>query len=146
MSVKKMVDNISREERSAQMAKIHSKNTKPEKIVRSILFRMGYRFRICQTGLPGKPDIVLKKHKSVIFVHGCFWHGHDNCKNASIPKSNVEFWTNKIKRNQERFAEVKHQLELEGWKVFVIWECELKKNAIEETMQKLVSQIQQYNI
>ena len=122
-----MVDTISKEQRSATMAKVHSKNTKPEILVRSLLFRRGYRFRICQPCLPGKPDIVLKKYKSAIFVHGCFWHGHDNCKNARIPKSNVEFWTNKIKRNKERFAEVKRQLELEGWKVIVIWECELTK-------------------
>ena len=88
---------------------------------------------------------MLKKYKSVIFVHGCFWHGHDNCKNARIPKSNVEFWTNKIKRNKERFAEVKRQLELEGWKVIVIWECELTKGKIEKTIQDLVSQIQARN-
>lgn len=142
MSVKRMVDNISKEERSATMAKVRSKNTKPEMIVRSMMFRMGYRFRVCQSCLLGKPDIVLKKYKSVIFVHGCFWHGHDNCKNARIPKSNVEFWTTKIKRNKERFAEVKRELELMGWKVLVIWECELKKNTIEETMRRLVSQIQ----
>jgi DNA mismatch endonuclease (patch repair protein) len=140
-----MVDTISKEQRSATMAKVHSKNTKPEILVRSLLFRRGYRFRICQPCLPGKPDIVLKKYKSVIFVHGCFWHGHDNCKNARIPKSNVEFWTNKIKRNKERFAEVKRQLELEGWKVIVIWECELTKGKIEKTIQDLVSQIQARN-
>ena len=140
-----MVDTISKEQRSATMAKVHSKNTKPEILVRSLLFRRGYRFRICQPCLPGKPDIVLKKYKSAIFVHGCFWHGHDNCKNATIPKSNVEFWTNKIKRNKERFAEVKRQLELEGWKVIVIWECELTKGKIEKTIQDLVSQIQARN-
>nr|DAM15541.1 MAG TPA: DNA G:T-mismatch repair endonuclease [Caudoviricetes sp.] len=140
-----MVDTISKEQRSATMAKVHSKNTKPEILVRSLLFRRGYRFRICQPCLPGKPDIVLKKYKSAIFVHGCFWHGHDNCKNARIPKSNVEFWTNKIKRNKERFAEVKRQLELEGWKVIVIWECELTKGKIEKTIQDLVSQIQARN-
>ena len=140
-----MVDTICKEQRSATMAKVHSKNTKPEILVRSLLFRRGYRFRICQPCLPGKPDIVLKKYKSVIFVHGCFWHGHDNCKNARIPKSNVEFWTNKIKRNKERFAEVKRQLELEGWKVIVIWECELTKGKIEKTIQDLVSQIQARN-
>ena len=140
-----MVDTISKEQRSATMARVHSKNTKPEILVRSLLFRRGYRFRICQPCLPGKPDIVLKKYKSAIFVHGCFWHGHDNCKNARIPKSNVEFWTNKIKRNKERFAEVKRQLELEGWKVIVIWECELTKGKIEKTIQDLVSQIQARN-
>ena len=140
-----MVDTISKEQRSATMAKVHSKNTKPEILVRSLLFRRGYRFRICQPCLPGKPDIVLKKYKSAIFVHGCFWHGHDNCQNARIPKSNVEFWTNKIKRNKERFAEVKRQLELEGWKVIVIWECELTKGKIEKTIQDLVSQIQARN-
>lgn len=125
-----MVDNISKEERSAQMAKIHSKNTKPEKIVRSVLFRMGYRFRICPTGLPGKPDIVLKKHKSVIFVHGCFWHGHTGCKNARIPKSNIDFWIGKIQRNKERFIEVENDLRNLGWKILVVWECEIKNKEL----------------
>lgn len=121
-----MTDALSKEERSRVMAKIKSRDTKPEKKVRSLLFSLGFRFRLCQKNLPGKPDIVLKKYRTVIFVHGCFWHGHENCKNARIPKSNVEFWKNKIERNKQRFAEVSRQLQEQGWKVVVIWECETK--------------------
>lgn len=128
MNVKKMVDNLSKEERSATMARVRSKNTKPEKAVRSLLFNMGYRFRICRSDLPGKPDIVLNKFKSVIFVHGCFWHGHTGCKNARIPKSNVEFWKSKIERNKVRFTKVERELVEQGWKILVIWECEIKNN------------------
>ena len=121
-----MTDTLSKEERSRVMAKVKSRNTKPEKKVRSLLFSLGFRFRLCQKNLPGKPDIVLKKYKTVIFVHGCFWHGHENCKNARIPKSNVEFWKNKIEHNKQRFAEVSRQLQEQGWKVVVVWECETK--------------------
>lgn len=121
-----MTDTLSKEERSRVMAKVKSRDTKPEKKVRSLLFSLGFRFRLCQKNLPGKPDIVLKKYRTVIFVHGCFWHGHENCKNARIPKSNVEFWKNKIERNKQRFAEVSRQLQEQGWKVVVIWECETK--------------------
>lgn len=134
-----MVDNISQEERSITMAKVHSKNTKPEKLLRSLLFKQGFRFRICQKNLPGKPDIVLKKYKSVIFVHGCFWHGHENCRNARIPKSNVEFWKNKISRNKERFEEVRVLLTKLGWNIIVVWECELTKNQQDETLQRVKS-------
>ena len=122
----KMTDALSKEERSRVMAKVKSRDTKPEKKVRSLLFSLGFRFRLCQKNLPGKPDIVLKKYKTVIFVHGCFWHGHENCKNARVPKSNVEFWKNKIERNKQRFNEVAGQLRAQGWKVVVIWECETK--------------------
>lgn len=121
-----MTDALSKEERSRVMAKVKSRDTKPEKKVRSLLFSLGFRFRLCQKNLPGKPDIVLKKYKTVIFVHGCFWHGHENCKNARVPKSNVEFWKNKIERNKQRFNEVAGQLRAQGWKVVVIWECETK--------------------
>lgn len=121
-----MTDTLSKEERSRVMAKVKSRGTKPEKKVRSLLFSLGFRFRLCQKNLPGKPDIVLKKYRTVIFVHGCFWHGHENCKNARIPKSNVEFWKNKIEHNKQRFAEVSRQLQEQGWKVVVIWECETK--------------------
>ena len=134
-----MVDNISQEERSITMAKVHSKNTKPEKLLRSLLFKQGFRFRICQKNLPGKPDIVLKKYKTVIFVHGCFWHGHENCRNARIPKSNVEFWKNKISRNKERFEEVRALLTKLGWNIVVVWECELTKNQQDKTLQRIKS-------
>ncbi len=135
-----MVDTISKQERSATMAKVRSKDTKPEIRVRSLLFKMGYRFRVCCKKLPGKPDIVLKKYKSVIFVHGCFWHGHNNCKSARIPKSNVEFWENKINRNKERFDEVKFLLESQNWNVLIIWECETKNTeALKLKIQSFLS-------
>ena len=120
-----MVDTISKEQRSATMAKVHSKNTKPEILVRSLLFRRGYRFRICQPCLPGKPDIVLKKYKSAIFVHGCFWHGHD-CRNTR-PSDNADYWVKKRERNMKHDKEITELFERRGWTVIRIWECELKK-------------------
>lgn len=123
-----MTDTLSKEERSRVMAKVKSRDTKPEKKVRSLLFSLGFRFRLCQKNLPGKPDIVLKKYKTVVFVHGCFWHGHENCKKARVPKSNVEFWKNKIERNKQRFNEVAGQLRAQGWKVVVVWECEIEND------------------
>lgn len=136
-----MTDTLSKEERSRVMAKVKSRDTKPEKKVRSLLFSLGFRFRLCQKNLPGKPDIVLKKYKTVVFVHGCFWHGYENCKKARVPKSNVEFWKNKIERNKQRFNEVAGQLRAQGWKVVVIWECEIEKD-FENTMRKLIAAIE----
>lgn len=136
-----MTDTLSKEERSRVMAKVKSRDTKPEKKVRSLLFSLGFRFRLCQKNLPGKPDIVLKKYKTVVFVHGCFWHGHENCKKARVPKSNVEFWKNKIERNKQRFNEVAGQLRAQGWKVVVVWECEIEKD-FENTMRKLIAAIE----
>ena len=107
------------------MSRIRSGNTKPELLVRSLLHRMGYRFRLHQKDLPGKPDIVLPKYKTVIFVHGCFWHRHENCKYAYMPKSRQKFWNNKFKTNIERDKKVNQQLKNLGWKVNIIWECEL---------------------
>lgn len=139
-----MTDNISKERRSFVMSRVRSRDTKPEKIVRSVLFSMGFRFRLCQKNLPGKPDIVLKKYKTVIFVHGCFWHGHENCKNARIPKSNIDFWKGKIERNKQRFEEVSRQLREQGWNVVVIWECEIRKH-FEDAMKKLIETITHQN-
>ncbi len=136
-----MTDTLSKEERSRVMAKVKSRDTKPEKKVRSLLSSLGFRFRLCQKNLPGKPDIVLKKYKTVVFVHGCFWHGHENCKKARVPKSNVEFWKNKIERNKQRFNEVAGQLRAQGWKVVVVWECEIEKD-FENTMRKLIAAIE----
>ena len=113
------------EQRSRNMSAIKSKNTKPEIKVRKVLHSMGYRFRLHRKDLPGSPDIVLPKYKTVIFVHGCFWHRHENCKYASTPKTRKEFWENKfnknIKRDKNNFKELKNL----NWKVLVIWECEL---------------------
>lgn len=122
------MDIISKEKRSWNMSRIRSKDTKPEKIVRSLLHRMGYRFRLHVKDLPGKPDIVLPKYKTVIFVHGCFWHRHKGCKYAYTPKSRIEFWEKKFADNIARFKIVKNELTHLKWKVVVIWECEIKSN------------------
>lgn len=112
--------------RSEVMRRVKDKNTTPEKIVRSLLHRLGYRFRLHRADLPGKPDIILPKYRSVIFVHGCFWHGHDCARGARMPKTNVDYWRGKIARNRAR--DEKHIAELEalGWRPLVIWECELR--------------------
>jgi len=123
------MDIISKEKRSWNMSRIRSKDTKPEKIVRSMLHRMGYRFRLHVNDLPGKPDIVLPKYKMVIFVHGCFWHRHPKCKYAYSPKSKIDFWEKKFADNIARFKIVKKELVHLKWKVVVIWECEIKSSA-----------------
>ena len=107
------------------MRQIRSTNTKPEMIVRSLLHKHGYRFRLHRKDLPGKPDIVLQKYRTVIFVHGCFWHRHHNCKYASIPKSNVEYWISKFKKNANRDSEIYNMLRNLDWNVIIVWECEL---------------------
>lgn len=119
------MDNLTKEKRSWNMSRIKSRDTKPEKAVRSFLHRMGYRFRLHRKDLPGRPDIVLPKHKTVIFVHGCFWHRHEGCKYAYEPKSRVEFWQNKFRQNIERDKKNQRVLDNAGWKIIVIWECEL---------------------
>lgn len=121
-----MTDKLTKEKRSWNMSQIHSKNTKPELITRSILHKLGYRFRLHKKDLPGKPDIVLKKYRIVIFVHGCFWHRHDNCKEASRPKSNSQYWEDKIQKNIDRDIKYEKELTNLGWRVIIIWECELK--------------------
>jgi DNA mismatch endonuclease (patch repair protein) len=121
------MDRISPEERSRIMSHIRSKDTKPEKRLRSLLHRLGFRFRLHRKDLPGTPDIVLPKYRTVIFVHGCFWHQHPGCKKATLPRSNVEFWKNKLEKNIERDKEVEKKLIETGWNVIVIWECEIKK-------------------
>ena len=108
------------------MSRISGMNTKPEVQVRSLLHKMGYRSRIHKSDLPGKPDIVLPKHKKVIFVHGCFWHGHPNCPRAKRPSTNREFWKDKLDRNQKRDRVVAYNLRELGWDVLVVWTCEIK--------------------
>jgi DNA mismatch endonuclease, patch repair protein len=121
------MDNISEKERSHIMSLVKQKDTKPEMIVRSFLHRKGLRYRLHDNKLPGKPDLVFPKYKTVVFVHGCFWHGHDDpkCKLARIPKSRVEFWTQKVKSNYERDIKNIEILRGMGWQVLTIWECEL---------------------
>lgn len=121
-----MVDQVSKERRSWNMARIHSNDTRPEIQVRSILHRMGYRFRLHNQRLPGKPDIVLARHRIVIFVHGCFWHQHKNCRRANMPKSNQAYWKAKLQRNLRRDATNLRVLRSLGWRPIVVWECELR--------------------
>jgi len=130
------MDHLTKEKRSWNMSRIGSKDTKPELLVRSELHRNGFRFRLngkvsrkiyAKGVLPGKPDIVLVKYKTVIFIHGCFWHGHKNCKRSSMPKSNIEYWFSKLKRNKERDADNIIRINNLGWRVIVIWECEIIK-------------------
>lgn len=130
--------------RSYNMSCIKGKNTKPEELVRKYLFSKGFRYRKNDKRLPGSPDIVLPKYKTVIFVNGCFWHGHEGCKHFVWPKSNSEFWKQKITNNIKRDIEKLHLLESMGWRVLVIWECELKKNRFNETLDKLMKNIIQY--
>ena len=114
------------EQRSRNMSAIKSKNTKPEIKVREILHSMGYRFRLHRKDLPGSPDIVLPKYKTVIFVHGCFWHRHENCKYASTPKTRQEFWEAKFRENINRDKLNQENLSSKGWKIIIVWECEIK--------------------
>jgi DNA mismatch endonuclease, patch repair protein len=122
-----MADVFSKQKRSQVMASIRSTETQPEISVRKLLFSKGFRYRKNSGSLPGKPDIVLPKYKTVIFVHGCFWHGHKNCKYSVTPKSNRRFWTNKIEGTIERDKRKKRELKKLGWNVLTIWECEIKK-------------------
>ena len=121
------MDSFAPKKRSEIMSKIRSKNTRPEFIVRKLLHKLGYRFRIHSNILPGKPDIVLKKHNTVIFVNGCFWHHHKGCKRSNWPKSNKDYWIPKIKRTIQRDSDSQKELVNLGWNVLVIWECETKK-------------------
>ena len=136
-----MADNHTPELRSFNMARISGKDTSIEVKVRKYLFSKGYRFRKNDKRYPGKPDIVLPKYKTVIFIHGCFWHQHPFCRYATTPKTNVEFWHSKFERNVAN--DKKHYAELErmGWHVIVIWECELSKKCFEETMQRVIYEL-----
>lgn len=120
------MDVLTPEQRHINMSRIRSKKTKPEKAVRSVLHRLGYRFKLHVRDLPGSPDIVLPKYKTVIFVHGCFWHRHSGCKDASVPKTNTEKWLDKFSKNIARDKLAVELLEQCGWGVIIIWECEIK--------------------
>ena len=138
------MDVHSKEIRSFNMSRIRGKNTKPEEVVAKYLFSQGFRYRRNVEKLPGTPDIVMKKYKTVIFINGCFGHAHEGCKYFVLPDNNKEFWEKKLFRNRERDFEKKIQLEKLGWKVITIWECELKKDKIEETLENLKQKL--YNI
>ena len=138
-----MTDVYSKEKRSYVMSKICSKNTKPEILVRKYLFKQGFRFRVNVKRLPGTPDIVLRKYRSVIFVHGCFWHGH-NCKKGKLPSSNTDFWKEKISNNKSRDAKNSDLLVKLGWKVIIIWQCEISKiDNRTKILNKLLEDIKQ---
>lgn len=135
------MDNISKEERSRVMAAVKQKDTKPEMVVRRFLHRIGFRYRLHNSGLPGKPDLVLPRYKSVIFVHGCFWHGHTDvsCRLSRIPKSNIDFWKKKISINQTRDERIINELHALGWRVFVIWECQVNDESVLKTLVNLLT-------
>ncbi|QLH49383.1 MAG: DNA mismatch endonuclease Vsr [Candidatus Accumulibacter cognatus] len=129
------MDTITPAERSALMGRIRSKDTRPEIVVRSLLYRLGYRFRLHRKDLPGKPDIVLPKYRKIIFVQGCFWHGH-TCRLASKPKSNEGYWTAKIATNRARDARNTEALRLQGWTVLALWECDVRRlEGLEEKLR-----------
>ena len=131
------------EQRHDCMASIHSEDTRPEQAVRRELWHRGYRFRKCVRTLPGTPDIVLPKYRTCIFVNGCFWHGHKGCSKFVMPKTRTEFWSNKIARNQERDLVNIQRLESIGWSAITVWECELGKSSIENTMEKIESMLEE---
>lgn len=132
-----MTDTHTPPQRHANMAAIRGKDTKPEMLVRRYLWRHGFRYRLNHPRLPGKPDIVLRKYRTCIFVNGCFWHGHEGCQYYTIPKTNMEFWVDKVRRNKERDLKVQHELAAMGWHCITIWECELKPTKREETLKSL---------
>lgn len=136
-----MADVHTSEQRSYNMSQIRSKNTKPEELVRKNLFSKGFRYRKNDARLPGKPDIVLPKYKTVIFVNGCFWHGHEGCRYFVWPKNNSEFWKEKINGNIQRDIQNTKRLVEQGWHVIIIWECDLKKPLFNATMDNLVEQL-----
>lgn len=121
------MDVWSKAKRSEVMSKIRSKNTKPELLLRKLLFAKGYRYRLYNKDLPGKPDIVLRKYKTAIFVHGCFWHYHQDCREGRIPDTNTTFWKTKLSKNVIRDEKNKQALLANGWKVITVWECEIEK-------------------
>ena len=131
------MDTVDKKTRSKIMSKIRSKNTKPELLVRKYIFSKGYRYRIHNKNLPGNPDISIKKYKIAIFINGCFWHGHD-CDIGHLPKSNADFWREKIEKNRKRDLQKETELLDLQYSVYTIWECELTKNKIESTLSKLI--------
>ena len=137
-----MTDILSKQERSTLMSKVRSADTKPEWILRCGLHRLGFRYRLGNRHLPGRPDLVLAKYRSVIFVHGCYWHRHPGCKDASTPKTNTDFWSAKFAENVRRDRLVEMQLLAQGWRVLVVWECELVDHTA-ETVQRVALWLRQ---
>mgnify|MGYP001021180242 CR=1 FL=1 len=135
-----MADVHDKATRSYNMSRIRSKDTKPELIVRKFLFSNGFRYRLNDKNLPGKPDIVLAKYKTAIFVQGCFWHGHENCKYYRIPETRKKWWMNKLCQTKNNDEKNQTLLKTAGWKVIVVWECELKKEKKEKTLLYLIEE------
>ena len=131
------MDILISQQRYKTMASIHSINTKPEILVRKYLWHEGFRYRLNYPRLPGHPDLVLRKYRTCVFINGCFWHGHVNCKYFHLPKTNIDYWSKKIERNKERDREEQKQLAKMGWHCITVWECELKPKVREETLKSL---------
>ena len=138
-----MNDNSCTDQRRRNMAAIRSASTEPEILLRHALWRHGFRYRVNDKRLPGSPDIVLPMYRTVIFVHGCFWHGHKDCPRYVIPKTNTEFWVNKVARNQERDEEKWRQLEAKDWSVIIVWECELEKKTLDSTISRVKNELEE---
>jgi DNA mismatch endonuclease, patch repair protein len=136
-----MADVHSKEIRSYNMSMIKGKNTKPEMLVRKFLHASGYRYKLHDKSLPGKPDIVLPKYKTVIFVHGCFWHGHKNCKYFVVPKTRTDWWLNKINGNIVNDSKASQALKKDGWKIITIWECNLKPTKLAKALHTLLKKL-----
>lgn len=135
-----MPDRLSPEQRSHNMSRVKGRDTKPELLVRSIIHRLGYRFRLHAKNLPGRPDVVLPRHRKVVFVHGCFWHGHPGCRRAARPSTNREFWDKKIEGNIARDEANVEALRAAGWKVLVVWQCAMKERGrLEQTLSEFLS-------
>jgi DNA mismatch endonuclease (patch repair protein) len=138
-----MADRLSPEQRSAQMGRIRGRDTKPELIVRRLVHRMGYRYRLHVSHLPGRPDLVFPSRRKIIFVHGCFWHQHPACRDATLPRSRTEFWSTKLRQNVQRDTRQLHVLKRLGWDILVIWECEASD---EELPRRLVDFLARTNV
>ena len=136
-----MADVHNKKTRSYNMSQIKATNTKPELLVRKFLHAQGFRYKLHDKTLPGKPDIVLPKYKTIIFIHGCFWHGHENCKYYVVPKTRTDWWLNKINCNKTNDAKAIKALKKEGWKVIIVWECKLKPDTIEKTLSGILQKL-----
>jgi DNA mismatch endonuclease, patch repair protein len=136
-----MADVHNKEQRSYNMSRIKGKDTKPEMLVRKFLHAQGFRYKLHDKTLPGKPDIVLPKYKTVIFIHGCFWHGHENCKYFVVPKTRTEWWTEKIQKNTANDEKAMTLLKNTGWKIITLWECNLKPGKLEKTLAALLKKL-----
>lgn len=135
------MDVHSKEVRSYNMSRIKGKNTKPEMLVRKFLFNNKFRYRLHARNLPGKPDLVLKKYRALIFINGCFWHGHKECKYYTVPKTRTEWWTAKINMTIAKDRDNIEKLKSQGWRIFTLWECQLKKKHLETTLKTLINEL-----